>query len=282
MTNIKTPLLARYLKGYSYGAKGSPFSSAPLKKGEEMRRTVFLLASMALAVVLASGAALAINTIQCPTGKWGLCEGTKHNDTIYGRASFNDMLGRGGNDILKAGDSGDLLNGNQGQDRLLGEGGRDFLELSLGDDKLNGGGGDDFYSKHLVGSWGHDTLTDARGIEKVYFGDGWTSADLTINLTAQAKPNVKNANRTGTIDWDGEVIENATGGEGNDTIIGNDAANVLDNDGQGDIDTFSGRGGNDEIWATGEDVVDCGKGDDTLFYFGRDIPQNVNCETVTR
>jgi len=38
---------------------------------------------------------------------------------------------------------------------------------------------------------------------------------------------VKTKNRTSTIDWDGEVIEGAPGGEGNDTIVGNDAGNDL-------------------------------------------------------
>ena len=43
----------------------------------------------------------------------------------------------------------------------------------------------------------------------------------------------------------GVVIENATGGTGNDVLIGNDVANVLTgNDGN---DAFMGRGGNDTI-----------------------------------
>lgn len=248
-----------------------------------MRLRVRLLVSVmvgALLVATMTGIAWA-KTIRCEGGfRW--CSGTKQNDTMYGGADFDAMRGLDGNDLLQGGDSNDWLYGNQGRDRLFGQSGPDELVGGPGDDKINGGSGDDSYPKYNDGSWGHDTLTDPAGIDQLYFGDGWTSADLTINLNAQAEPNVKTKSRTSTIDWNGEVIEDATGGEGNDTIVGNDADNDLSSIEGGD--TISGRGGDDTIWAMGaDDEVDCGEGDDALIYFRHndEVPQHVNCETVT-
>jgi hypothetical protein len=57
----------------------------------------------------------------------------------------------------------------------------------------------------------------------------------------------------------GAVIENATGGGGNDTLIGNAAANVLS--GGGGNDTIRGFGGND--------TIDGGAGSDTAVFAGQ-------------
>ena len=57
----------------------------------------------------------------------------------------------------------------------------------------------------------------------------------------------------------GVVIENATGGSGNDALLGNDAANVLT--GNAGDDTLMGRGGNDLlIGGDGKDTITSGDG----------------------
>lgn len=61
----------------------------------------------------------------------------------------------------------------------------------------------------------------------------------------------------------GVVIENATGGSGNDTLIGNSANNVLT--GNGGKDVLLGRDGNDTIrGGDGLDVATLGAGNDTF------------------
>lgn len=63
----------------------------------------------------------------------------------------------------------------------------------------------------------------------------------------------------------GVVIENATGGSGNDSITGNDADNVLS--GNGGTDTLLGLGGNDTLeGGAGGDVLNGGAGIDTASY----------------
>lgn len=61
----------------------------------------------------------------------------------------------------------------------------------------------------------------------------------------------------------GVVIENATGGSGNDILLGNSAANVLTgNDGN---DTLMGRGGNDTLdGGVGNDTLKGGDGNDRI------------------
>lgn len=63
----------------------------------------------------------------------------------------------------------------------------------------------------------------------------------------------------------GVVIENATGGSGNDTLIGNTAANALT--GNAGNDTLMGRDGNDILdGGAGDDALDGGEGIDTATY----------------
>jgi Ca2+-binding RTX toxin-like protein len=59
----------------------------------------------------------------------------------------------------------------------------------------------------------------------------------------------------------GVVIENARGGNGSDTLIGNDIANLLE--GEGGNDVLQGRGGNDTVLGgAGADTISGGNGDD--------------------
>lgn len=68
----------------------------------------------------------------------------------------------------------------------------------------------------------------------------------------------------------GVVIENATGGAGQDTLTGNAAANILTGNGNGDLifggdgfDTLIGNGGNDTVWGgNGRDKAFLGDGND--------------------
>jgi len=56
-----------------------------------MRRTIVLLATMALTLLVASGVALAVTRI-----------GTNGPDTLRGTNGTDNLLGNGGNDVLYA------------------------------------------------------------------------------------------------------------------------------------------------------------------------------------
>ena len=105
-----------------------------------MRRVALVLTAMALALVLASGVALAVNKV-----------GTNGPDTLRGTNKADNLLGRGANDILLA------LAGN---DNLLGGPGKDIV--NGGDENRLSGG-----NKNMVGGSGNDSVIGGRGSDNV-------------------------------------------------------------------------------------------------------------------
>ena len=106
------------------------------------------------------------------------------------------------------------------------------------------------------------TIWDGNGIDTIDLS-GWSSNSI-LNLTAGSYSNVNGMTKNLAIAYDVD-IENGTGGSGNDTITGNDLANVLI--GNGGADTINGAGGNDTInGGAGVDVLNGGAGDDTIYF----------------
>ena len=110
-----------------------------------MRRVALVLTAMALALVLASGVALAANKV-----------GTNGPDTLRGTNKADNLLGRGANDILLA------LAGN---DNLLGGPGKDIV---YGGDENRFSGG----NKNMVGGSGNDAVIGGRGSDNVLGEEG--------------------------------------------------------------------------------------------------------------
>src|SRR5215212_7584728 len=101
------------------------------------RRTIPLLATIVVALMVAGGVALAANVIQCPGG---LCEGTTGDDEMTGTADTDYLYAKEGNDTLR------------------GLGGFDDLRGGPGNDDLNGGGGNDQYNIY-DNNWGADRIS---------------------------------------------------------------------------------------------------------------------------
>src|SRR5262249_26277647 len=95
--------------------------------------------------------------------------GTPANDSLHGTELADVLVGRAGNDTLRAVDSGyvgDTLDGGPGNDRLLGGFQSDTLLGGPGNDTLSGGGSADWLDggpgrDHLNGEGGRDVI-DAR------------------------------------------------------------------------------------------------------------------------
>jgi Ca2+-binding RTX toxin-like protein len=116
-----------------------------------MRRVVLVLAAMSLALLLASGVALAVNKI-----------GTIGPDTLRGTNGADNLLGRGSNDILLGLAGRDNLQGGPGKDIVLGGNKRHLLG---GDKNLVGGSGNDSVigglgADNILGEEGNDLLAD--------------------------------------------------------------------------------------------------------------------------
>jgi Ca2+-binding RTX toxin-like protein len=114
-----------------------------------MRRTIVLLATMALTVLVASGVALAANKV-----------GTDGPDTLTGTNGNDNLDGRGGQDNIFSLDGTDNLAGGLGKDNVVAS---DERRLGRGDKNLDGGPGNDAVfggkgSDNIVGGEGNDWL----------------------------------------------------------------------------------------------------------------------------
>jgi hypothetical protein len=187
-----------------------------------MRRTILLLATMALTLLVASGMALAITKIGGPGP-----------NTLRGTNGADNLLGKGGNDVLF---------GLGGRDNLLGGPGKDWVfsgneRRALGGDKnvvggpgndgVGGGGGSD----NVLGSSGNDFVDGGSGPDNISGGDG---NDYLVDGERR-----------------GGATDIFTGGDGNDVI---DNTNL-----PAKRDVVTCGGGFDRVLADRADVVapDC-------------------------
>ncbi|MGH2907336.1 MAG: beta strand repeat-containing protein [Solirubrobacterales bacterium] len=163
-------------------------------------------------------------------------------------------LGDGNDSYLGTSSASDSVNGGAGDDDLEGRDGNDALNGGPGGDTLNGGPGSD----DLAGGSGVDTFSYAS------VGDG-----VSVSLD-----DIANDGASGEADNVHSDVENGFGGFGDDTLIGNSAANDLT--GYDGNDRIEGRGGDDRLegdfgddtlgGGAGADVLDGGAGVDSLSY----------------
>ncbi len=197
--------------------------------------------------------------------------GASVNDTRTGDAKANDLFGGLGNDTLSGGIGDDRLFGEQGNDQLFGNDsatpigsqgdGNDLLYGGAGNDLLFGGGGNDT----LSGGSDNDSLAGGMGSDFLDGGDGLDTASYLDSATAVAVRLWDNSASGGDAAGDILVnIENLTGSKlGNDVLVGNALANVLD--GAGGADSMNGREGDDTYFVdnAGDSISDR-SGNDTV------------------
>jgi Ca2+-binding RTX toxin-like protein len=160
------------------------------------------------------------------------------------------VYGQAGDDVLTGSASGDDLYGGDGDDTLVGGEGGDVLVGARGADDLSGGDG-------------NDTLYDRSPAAEVDRYDGGAGSD---GVDFQFRPSAVRVDLAARTTSDGDVldsIENAYGGDGADTLLGDAGPNMLDGD-AGD-DDVRGRGGDDSVGGSaGIDALRGGAGDDLL------------------
>jgi Ca2+-binding RTX toxin-like protein len=131
-----------------------------------MRKMVLLLASMGLAVLLASGLVLAApkgaTITRCSAGN--PCVGTSGPDMIYGTEFSDEISALGGNDkiIPYAGD--DRVLAGDGNDEVRHSVGSDYIEGGTGADTLRGGFGIDTIYGNTPQSQGVDASDGSRDL----------------------------------------------------------------------------------------------------------------------
>ncbi len=153
---------------------------------------------------------------------------------------IEDLLLTGTADINGSGNEGNnQITGNDGDNLLLGYGGSDTLNGGLGYDTLDGG-------------LGADTLAGGQGGDTYYIDDG---GDLVVEeasggndtIVTSIHANLQNYSHVEVLQAeDGWADLNLTGGNLNDTLLGNLGHNVLH--GGGGADTMIGSSGNDTYY----------------------------------
>src|SRR5919107_2680053 len=120
----------------------------PRKAALLMRRTILLLATMAVTLLVPSGVALAVNKIGGPGPD--TLRGTNGADTLVGVGGNDELYALGGRDKLLGGPGKDVVLGGSenrsfGGDKILvGGSGNDAVGSGLGSDKILGEAGNDF------------------------------------------------------------------------------------------------------------------------------------------
>jgi Ca2+-binding RTX toxin-like protein len=118
-----------------------------------MGRTVRVLGTVLLMVVLSAGAALAASPI--------LITGTNGDDQIKGTRKSEEIRGLGGNDEITDGLGKDIVYGSAGADNLIGYGG----DASV--DRFRGAAGNDTIQSRDVPA-AKDRLNCGSGVDRVY------------------------------------------------------------------------------------------------------------------
>ncbi|MDH4385034.1 MAG: M10 family metallopeptidase C-terminal domain-containing protein [Caulobacter sp.] len=133
------------------------------------------------------------------------------------------------------------ISGSAFNDRLTGFTGDNLLDGGDGDDQLSGFGGDDT----LIGGPGNDLLTGGAGYDFIDGGAGRDTASYRGALGG-VTADLQTGRSTGAQDRDTLVgIENLIGSDFNDTLTGNNGANVISG-GLGN-DTLNGAKGLDTV-----------------------------------
>jgi Ca2+-binding RTX toxin-like protein len=145
---------------------------------------VLVLAAMALALLLASGVALAVIKIGGP--REDRLVGTNNPDLLDGRGGGDTIRGKGGDDcptesrffFLIGGTGDDTIHGGAGADCLYCGGdprGPDRAYFERGQDALYGGDGNDF----INGGQGHDAISGGEGNDLLI--DGATKGESSTD-----------------------------------------------------------------------------------------------------
>ena len=210
----------------------------------------YTLRDTAAPITLGAGCQrVGVNEARCASGgvfQSDLSSGPANDIMAVSTTIPTTLTGGTGNDKLTGGNGGDTLLGVDGQDILGGGNGADTLNGGLNNDTLTGSAGPDVH----IGGGGVDTAS--------YAG---RSASVTVDIDGVADDGSVSDGPAGARDNITADVENLTGGNAGDTLIGSAGTNIL-------------NGG------TGPDILSGLAGIDTVTYFGRTTAVTVDIDGV--
>ena len=199
-------------------------------------------------------------------------DGNGGDDTYYGGAGFDIVtyvFSRSGVtvdlaifDAQKTGDGSDLFSSIEGivgsafNDRLFGDSLNNLFNGSAGNDRILGMEGDDLF---IDGSGsGNDIYDGGNGVDSIDYSTAQGSISIDLGQS------INNASGADIGSDSLASIESVIAGQGDDSILGNDAANILIG-GLGD-DTLFGLNGADLLYGgDGNDVIVGGRQNDIIY-----------------
>jgi len=204
--------------------------------------------------------------------------GSGFGDTLLGNTDFNSIWGRAGDDSISGFGSSDQLYGEDGNDTIDGGDGNDFIYADRSDyslwfsNILSGGDGDDyiyswFGNDTISGGTGNDLIYDPGGNDTIAGGAGIDElgyGNTAIGVTVDLRVTVAQNTGGGGIDTI-TGIENLSGSNNNDVLVGNAGANRI----RGSYGNDFLNGGNGDDVLAGEysnDNINGGAGVDTATY----------------
>lgn len=172
---------------------------------------------------------------------WQL-RGDDGNDVVTGGAGDDSVMGSAGDDTVSGGDD---------DDAVYGDSGSGYHDASDGDDTINGDGGDD----ELRPAGGTDVVNGGPGEDLASY-DGLQEDGVTVEISLDRIANDGPEGQNDNVGPAGDV-ENVKSPEwfGLDEVVltGDAGPNVLDATFTDAAVSVDGLGGDDEIWAWGED-----------------------------
>ena len=156
---------------------------------------------------------------------------------------LEDIVGGSGADTLFGNSLSNSLSGNAGDDKLLG---------AAGNDVLRGGANNDTYMFVPTSTAEADQVTENanEGVDTLNFAYLTTSVMLNLGSTSIQPVNLNRTLKLNSL----STFENAVGGTGSDTLLGNTVANRL----------TGGLGDNILVGMEGGDILEAGSGRDIL------------------
>jgi Ca2+-binding RTX toxin-like protein len=154
--------------------------------------------------------------------------GSNFNDTLTGTSTANQLHGGEGNDVIKGGGGDDFLDGGNGND-IIQSGG-------FGTSTLDGGAGDDTFK----GAGGSDTIIGGAGSDTVDYSSRTSGVTVTLGDPIPYWAGIPTQHGAFI------SIENLTGSQGQDVLVGDGGSNVLR--GGAEKDNLIGGGGNDIMY----------------------------------
>ncbi|HEV2865293.1 MAG TPA: M10 family metallopeptidase C-terminal domain-containing protein [Allosphingosinicella sp.] len=193
------------------------------------------------------------------TGSAGdnMLSGGAGDDVLAGSGGADTLIGGNGSDTLDGGDGADSIEDGDGNDVVRAGDGDDAVWDGAGDDRLSGGTGND----SIFLSSGRDFIDGGSGQDSIYFF--YAKEGVKINLASSTSQDI------GVFTITIINVEDVTGTDFKDSLLGNQSGNRLN--GYNGDDILGGLGGNDTLeGGRGRDITTGGPGADGFFFWWSD------------